>query len=884
MENKMVLIPAGEYLQGSDHGYREEQPIHPVQVPSFYMDAYLVTNREYKAFCDATARAYPSDPRWKEAPGYFLNYPEHPVLNVSWYDARAYAAWIGKRLPSESEWEYAACGGLAQPVYPWGDAAPGSQHANYADRNTEYPWRDFHYSTGYRYTAPVGSFLPNGYGLFDMAGNVWQWCEDWFFQYSDTVRSEESLKTGWGGSKVARGGCYHSSVFDLRVARRKQVMGGGAQISVGFRCVKDINAPQAETVKEAPAQVFDGWQAALKHERLILPDATELCLGVGEMSEDEMRSVRHLGFTSLEQYVTWETVENQGQDRWDFSRWDQQVERMRRAGLKWMPFLIAGPAYSLPDWYRDSSNFEGLYCLEHNIESKVQSIWDEKYSLYVERFLEKVAQHYHEHDTFEAVLLGITGDFGEAIFPDWHGNWTTQIAGLYHSHGGYWCGDRFARQHFAIAMAQKFGTVEHLNRAWGTRFPTFEAVSLPDVRVDAVEGFRVDEHTPAGQFELKDGFARRRWIDFVDWYRQSMGAYADLWMRLARQYFPDLPVYLCTGGYASTYHASEFSLQCKLAARYGGGIRITNEASNYANNFVVTNWVASAGTFYGAYFGFEPAGEVTEKGVAARIYNAAASGAKELHFYGGNVFGSPTKMDAFSKQFRHLHQSHPEKEVGLLYPDTPIILGDTSHLDVVRAHELLRDYTDFWYVDDMTIQDGILSKLKVVILSNGTYYRKATLETLQAWVKAGGLLVGFNLSDLISIEEDQCFGSRLFDIQGGEKQLGKGFSFYLPQRLGLKDSQPGVYLDTLYLTYMENLPYAESLDFYQEHLFQPITEFLARHAFYIPDGKLDQVYSARVDGHLLLFNANDQAVEKEVTLAKGAKKTIMIEGSDIVTV
>ena len=114
--------------------------------------------------------------------------------------------------------------------------------------------------------------------------------------------------------------------------------------------------------------------------------------------------------------------------------------------------------------------------------------------------------------------------------------------------------------------------------------------------------------------------------------------------------------------------------------------------------------------------------------------------------------------------------------------------------------------------------------------------------------------------------------------------MGKGFSYYLPQRLGLKDSQPGVYLDTLYLTYMENLPYAESLDFYQEHLFQPITEFLARHAFYITDGKLDQVYTARVDGQMLLFNANDTAVAKEVTLADGAKKTVMIEGSDIVTV
>jgi sulfatase modifying factor 1 len=881
MEKEMVLIPAGEYLQGSEHGYQEEKPVHKVKVHSFYMDKYLVTNREYKGFCDATGRAYPPDPRWKEAPDYFLNFPDHPVINVSWCDAREYADWAGKRLPTEEEWEYAAHGGLEQPDYPWGDEAPEGQRANYADRNTEYPWRDFRYSTGYQYTSPVGSYPANGYGLYDMAGNIWEWCIDWFFLYSDTVRSEESLKDGWGGSKVCRGGCYHSSAFDLRAARRRQVTGGGAQMSVGFRCVRDTTAPHAAPVKVEQAKAFDGWEAALKNERLELKDNTELCLGVGDMSAEAARSTQHLGFTSLEQYVTWESIENNGKDQWDFSKWDQQVAIMRSAGLKWMPFLIAGPAYSLPDWYRASSDFEGLHCLEHNIESKVQSIWDEKYGAYVERFLQKVADHYGESGALEAVLLGITGDFGEAIFPDWHGNWTTQIPGLYHSHAAYWCGDRFARQHFRKAMARKFGDIGPLNIAWGTKFPSLEAVVMPDIRVDPVEGFRVDEHTQAGRFEMKDGFARRRWIDFVDWYRQSMAEYADLWMGLARKHFPGLPVYLCTGGYAQTYHSSEFSMQCKVAARHGGGIRITNEASNYANNFVVTNWVSSAGTFYGTYYGFEPAGDVTEKGVAARIYNATASGARELHFYGGNVFGSQAKMEAFARQFKHLRQTHPEKEIGVLYPDTPIMLGDISHLDVVRGHELLRDYTDFWYVDDLTIQDGILSRIKCLIVCTGTYYRKATLEAIQAWVEAGGLLVGYNLTDLISIEEDVNYTSRLFAPSGGEKPLGKGFSCYLPLHMGLKDSQPGVYLDTLYLTYMENLPYAESPDFYQAHLFQPITDFFARHGFFIADGKLDRIYTAQVDGQYWLLNTHDSAVEKEITLKDGGKVIVTIEGNDI---
>ena len=206
---KMVLIPVGSFSMGSNV-FADEQPIHTVHVDAFYMDAYEVTVGQYKQFVSATGHR--SLPDWSS--GYSPT-DNHPVVGVSWGDAVAYATWAGKRLPTEAEWEYAARGGLSGKWYPWGYSDPGENQANFADKNVDqwlrdlgpdYTWADLSVDDSYQFTAPVGSFLANGYGLYDMAGNVWEWCSDW---YDENYYGISPLKNpqgpGIGENRVLRG-------------------------------------------------------------------------------------------------------------------------------------------------------------------------------------------------------------------------------------------------------------------------------------------------------------------------------------------------------------------------------------------------------------------------------------------------------------------------------------------------------------------------------------------------------------------------------------------------------------------------------------------------------------------------------------------------------
>jgi formylglycine-generating enzyme required for sulfatase activity len=273
----MIFIPGGTFVMGSDKHYREEAPAHTVTVHAFWIDKYAVTNEQFARFVNETnyvtvaertprGEDYPGakpemlraasivfqkpsgcvDLRnhynwWTYVPGADWRHPEspqtsienrsqHPVVHVAYEDAEAYAKWIGKDLPTEAEWEFAARGGLDGAVYAWGEEfAPAGTHM----ANTwqgEFPWQNLGLD-GYEGTAPVGQFPPNGYGLYDMIGNVWEWTTDWYAPH------HPPQKTCCGGA-VARDGAreqsYDPAMPDVKIPRR--VIKGGSFLCAPNYC------------------------------------------------------------------------------------------------------------------------------------------------------------------------------------------------------------------------------------------------------------------------------------------------------------------------------------------------------------------------------------------------------------------------------------------------------------------------------------------------------------------------------------------------------------------------------------------------------------------------------------------------------------------------
>lgn len=229
----MVLIPAGTFMMGSND-YDDEKPPHQVSVEAFYMDKYEVTVAQYQKFLAANPSQTKPD-NWNEQ----LQNSNRPVVYVSWHDAVAYCEWLSKqrgkrvRLPTEAEWEYAARGGLSGKKYPWGDEISSSQ-ANYGNR-----W-DSEWSKGPgKYLREVGSYAKNGYGLYDMAGNVWEWCSSLYKSYPYN-RADGRENMSASDARVLRGGSWFSIPTNCRCAYRVRPAPTFRDVNVGFRCAQDV--------------------------------------------------------------------------------------------------------------------------------------------------------------------------------------------------------------------------------------------------------------------------------------------------------------------------------------------------------------------------------------------------------------------------------------------------------------------------------------------------------------------------------------------------------------------------------------------------------------------------------------------------------------------
>ena len=255
-----------------------EGPIRQVSLAPFLIDRDPVTNQRFAEFIAETnyvteAEKYgwsfvfwshipaarynelvedtvAATPWWCKVPGACWNFPEgpgsslrgrdnHPVIHVTWHDAAAFAAWSGRRLPTEAEWEYAARGGLEQKLYPWGDKLrPEGEHRCNIWQG-DFPNRDTG-DDGYTGTSPVDAYPPNGFGLYSITGNAWEWCSDWFdAEYHHTASRDDPTGPPNGTTRVMKGGsflCHKSYCNRYRVAARSSNTPDSSASNLGFRC------------------------------------------------------------------------------------------------------------------------------------------------------------------------------------------------------------------------------------------------------------------------------------------------------------------------------------------------------------------------------------------------------------------------------------------------------------------------------------------------------------------------------------------------------------------------------------------------------------------------------------------------------------------------
>lgn len=483
------------------------------------------------------------------------------------------------------------------------------------------------------------------------------------------------------------------------------------------------------------------------------------------LSHRALKQCVDLGIGSLQSYVLWSEIEKiPGQI--DFSAYDPLVEKLPQYGLKWTPFFILGPYYATPRWFLDSSQSVLTQCLEHGQPSHIQSIWSPHLPRHVERFLQVLADHYRQTDVIESILLGISGNWGEALFPA-----EGCMIGGFHTHQGWWCGDQYACADFADSILKKYGSLDKLNSAWGTHFASAGAINFPSVAT-APQWFRNSlvwlwqrqpewlRHKIAlirsrllTQTTRQDEKALCKWLDFTDWYMGAMTDWAEFWLKTACQCFPDVPVSLVTGGDSTPRLGADFSAQAKLAAHYHSGIRITNQTNDYLTSFVLTRLMSAACRFYGADYSTEEAAINSATGIVMRVFDATTSGAASIYFKRliglgydqyTNTFvpaGEPASSAInFKENRKYLLRRRPMIDVAVFYPSRAFRIQPAKRHTLFNFWMRLRAALDFDLVDEQMITDGALMAYRFFVLHEDRPEGDLVYNAFQEWIQAGGVL------------------------------------------------------------------------------------------------------------------------------------------------
>jgi len=567
------------------------------------------------------------------------------------------------------------------------------------------------------------------------------------------------------------------------------------------------------------------------------------------LKKQRFEMMKFIGITAVVSYVHWSEVERNGPDDTRFDTYVGLRAALKQSGVKWTPVLMANPMYSTPAWFRNSGDSVPLRCLEHDIETPVQSIWNPHLRPHIRRFLRKTAEFCHrDRDSLGSIRLGFCGKHGEAGFPVEPG---LDCPDSTHAHAGWWAGDEYAREDFRRWLTKKYGSAERVAATWDISIAsvgqiatcTGNLISLPN---EPLAG------KPLGNIEDLDEVYRHRFSDFINWYEESVTDYVGLWLRESRQFFPGDRIDIVVPGDEERERGVDLASLAKTARDFNAGVWCIAMNDDFLDGFVRTRLLSSAARGYGIPYGTEERIQNSERGVPGRFFNTLSGGAKGLGFRG--LFDIITKYstasgrDALETYYRcvpSLRRSSPAIPVAVFYPGG-FLRRSPDHKTVYFAWlKRLRDQVDFDVLDETMIQDGLLKNYRVFVCLPMSPVNERIEEALRRFVEDGGVEV---------VHAGQVAPDELTDERGRTKTLsfrsmGRGYRavYGLPSEQSYADFERRLLL----LLDGERFPWEGVLS---------------------PDGERDGVYSTRLgDGSIALYNGLPTATGTEIKHNEGSQ-------------
>ena len=471
-----------------------------------------------------------------------------------------------------------------------------------------------------------------------------------------------------------------------------------------------------------------------------------MILSTSATSISDMQVLSSLGFTLFQTDSDHLSTEETASGQWDWHTQDAARQTVQNLGLDWAYF----PHYAFPPpWYRKTVPFTPIECLEHKLPVAAFSPWDPTWPPFITRGYDALARQFAPNPDpkagkhgLSAVYVGVHGDFGEAGLlnggrvspanPAQREDWIKRF-GNDHDHLGWWCNDPKARADFRAAMLHKYASLEALNTVWKRDFKKPEEITFPT--------------TPRPE-------AKREWLDFVDWYQGSVGKAVDLNLAAARSHFPNSLLMLpCGFSDENPRGGNDNSLLPKLAAKYHAEVRST-QGGLYpfaGNAATMIGRLGSASRFYNVPFWTEGQINLTPEQETERVFEAVSQGAKGYFDWANNAVAN---RDVFYRYSKFLRVEQPIVDVAMFYPaEAQKLHPDQPYAPLfAQATAYVRDFANFDIVDDRMVNDGCLSRYRVLVLWEGMQADQATLDKIKAWVLDGGTLLCYDFGKVSTFD------------------------------------------------------------------------------------------------------------------------------------